>query len=232
MKNKKFIVAIDGPAASGKSTTARLVAKKMGWLYLDTGAMYRAMAFKVLREKIPIDDTERIGCLAEKTKIELINSNDGMRVFLDREEVTSEIRSPEVDRTVGPVCEIQQVRNVMVSLQKQMAAGKYIVVEGRDMGTIVFPDADIKFFMVASMEERAKRRQKDLKKQGINVSIDELKKEIERRDQRDSTRTNSPLVKAEDAILIDTTKINVDEQIGLIVDQIFQKMKHRNDCYN
>lgn len=224
-KERGFTVTIDGPAASGKSTTARLVAKKLGWLYLDTGAMYRAVAVKVLQEKIPVNNTKKIGLLAEKVKIELVPYDAGTKVFLDGKEVTADIRHPEVDQAVGPVCEVQRVREVMVSLQREIGKKRCIVVEGRDMGTVVFPNAAVKFFMVASVEERAQRRQKDLKKQGINISLAQLKREIEKRDQRDSTRKNSPLLRAEDAILIDTTKMDVEDQVDFIMDRIRQKKK-------
>jgi cytidylate kinase len=222
-----FVVTIDGPAASGKSTTARLVALELGWLYLDTGAMYRALTVKVLRGKVSLDDTEKIGRMAEKTEVELVPSDDGVRVFLDGEDVTADIRQPNVDRAVGPVCEIARVRQVMVSLQRKMGEGGNIVAEGRDMGTVVFPDADLKFFMKASLEERAERRQRDMIRQGIDVSKERLMEEIERRDQRDSSRQNSPLIKAEDAFLIDTTRMDVKGQVAFVIDRIHQKMTTR-----
>jgi len=217
---RSYIVTIDGPAGSGKSTTARLVAKKLGWLYLDTGAMYRAVTLKVLRDQIALDDIESIGRIAEKIKIQLVPSEKGTQVFLDGDEVTSEIRHPEVDRAVGPVCEVPKVREVMVNLQRKMSRKGHVVAEGRDVGTIVFPDADVKFFMIASVDERAQRRHKDLKKQGIDISADKLKIEMGRRDQRDSQRQNSPLMKAEDAILLDTTRMNIQEQVDFVISDI------------
>lgn len=222
-----FIVTIDGPAASGKSTTARLVARELGWLYLDSGAMYRALTVKVLREKVSLDDIEKIGRLAEKTEIELVPSDDGVRVFLDGEDVTLDIRQPNVDRAVGPVCEVARVRRVMVSLQRKMGEGGNVVAEGRDMGTVVFPDADLKFFMKASLEERAKRRKRDMTQQGIDVSMERLMEEIERRDRRDSSRQNSPLVRAEDALLVETTRLDVKGQVAFVIDRIRQKMTTR-----
>ena len=215
-----MIVTIDGPAASGKSTTAKRVAEKLGWLYLDTGAMYRALTVKVLREKLSLDDTAKIGTLAETVKIELIPSRNSTKVLLDGEEVTQDIRHPDVDKAVGPVCEIPRVRDVMVALQRNMAKEGNIVAEGRDMGTVVFPEAAYKFYMVASIEGRAKRRRKDLVAQGIDVSISKLKHEIEERDRRDSRRTISPLKRAKDAILIDTTRMDIPEQVAFVVDHI------------
>ena len=219
-QKRGLIITIDGPAASGKSTTARLVAETMGWLYLDTGAMYRALAVKVLREQIPLDDKKKMGDLAETTEIRLLLSDGGLRIFLDGEEVTSVIRTPEVDRAVGPVSEVSRVRELMVELQRKMGERGRIVVEGRDMGTVVFPDADLKFFMMASLEERVRRRQIDLKKQGIAIPVERLKEEIARRDERDSNRENSPLLQAEDAVLIDTTALDVPEQVAFVVDRI------------
>ncbi len=220
----KIIVTIDGPAASGKSTTARIVAKRLGWLYLDTGAMYRALTVKVLQEHIALDDKIKISELAAAVNIELTASGNGVRVFLDGREITSEIRPPDVDRAVGPVCEISQVREIMVTLQRKIARGS-VIAEGRDMGTVVFPDADLKFFIVASLKERAKRRQKDIAKQGIEISVENLMDQINERDHRDSTRENSPLVKAEDSILLNTTTLTVEKQINFVLEHIHQVLE-------
>lgn len=217
-----MIVTIDGPAASGKSTTAKEVAKKLGWIYLDTGAMYRAMALKVLKEKITLSDTKAIGRLIEKTEIDLIPGEKIMQVLLDKEDVTDEIRFPEVDEAVGPVCEVPIVRRVMVQKQREIAKKGNLITEGRDMGTVVFPDAEYKFFMLASIEERAKRRRQDLLKKGIDIPLDTLKKRIEIRDQRDSNRNLSPLIPAKDAIVVDTTSMTISMQVDFIL-KIIQK---------
>jgi len=222
-RNQGFIVTIDGPAASGKSTTARIVAQKMGWLYLDTGAMYRALAVKVLQERIALKDTKKISGLAERTTIELIPSDNGTQVFVDGNDVTRNIRSPEVDQAVGPVCEIPRVRKVLVSHQRKMAEDRNVVAEGRDMGTVVFPKANLKFFMKASLEERARRRRKDMHHRGIAISLSQIMEEIKRRDKRDENRDLSPLERAEDAILIDTTDMDVNEQVAFIIARIRQK---------
>ena len=221
-----MIVTIDGPAASGKSTTARLVAKELGWLYLDTGAMYRALTVKVLREKVSLEDTQRIAHLAETTVIDLVPSEDGVKAILDGEEVTSDIRHPDVDRAVGPVCEIPMVRNIMVSLQRRMSENREVIAEGRDMGTVVFPDAELKFYVVATLDERTRRRQRDLAAQGIHLSQEQIKDEIEKRDRRDSSREMSPLRKAEDAILLNTTEMEIDAQVQFVVDKIRQSVKY------
>jgi cytidylate kinase len=218
------VVAIDGPAGSGKSTTARKAAKKLGWLYLDTGAMYRALTVKVLGEGISLEDKESIGRLARETKIELISSGDDIRVKMDGGDVTEDIRMPDVDKAVGPVCEIAEVREVMVSLQRQMGETGHVVAEGRDMGTVVFPHADIKFFMVATLDERSRRRHREMKQKGIDVSLEYIREEIERRDQRDSNRDHSPLKKAEDAIVINTSEMSVQDQIDFVIQQVSRKL--------
>lgn len=218
-----MVVVIDGPAASGKSTTARKVAEKLGWFYLDTGAMYRAVTVKVLRERIPLDDSKAIARAAEKMKIRLQPSREGLKIFVDDKDVSSEIRTPEVDQAVGPVCEVGKVREILVRKQQEIGASGHVIAEGRDMGTVVFPNADLKFYMTASVEERAKRRKKDLEKQGFEISFEAIKSEILRRDERDSTRSNSPLKQAEDAVQIDTTGMKIEDQVNRIIDRIMTK---------
>lgn len=222
-KQDSFVVAIDGPAASGKSTTAKLVAKTMGWLYMDTGAMYRALAVKALQLDIPLNDGPALEKMARKTEVVLKPVENGLLVFLDGTDVTDAIRTPDVDRAVGPVCEVAGVREVLVELQRQMGRKSCVVAEGRDMGTVVFPDADLKYYIEASLEERAARRKKDFEKRGIQMELDEIKVEIEKRDKRDSGREHSPLVRAEDATVIDTTCLGVDEQVQLILHDIYRK---------
>ncbi|NQT27124.1 (d)CMP kinase [candidate division KSB1 bacterium] len=217
---KNIIVTIDGPAASGKSTTARLVAEKKGWLYLDTGAMYRAMAVKALQQGLSLDDQDGIARMADETTINMKTSNEGARVYVDGVEVTHKIRTPEVDKAVGPVCEVPRVREILVSLQRRIGEKGSLVTEGRDMGTVVFPDADLKYYMIASIHSRAERRQKDLERQGIVMSLQKLSEEIERRDLRDQSRTNSPLKPADDAIQLDTSQMTIDEQVETVLKRI------------
>jgi len=218
-----MVVTIDGPAGSGKSTTARLVAERLGWLYLDTGAMYRALALKVLKKGISLEDAERISQLAKEVKIELVPSPQGLKVFLDGEEVTKEIRTPEVDRAVSPVCEIKAVRDVLARLQRKFGEKGDLVTDGRDQGTVVFPDADVKFYLTASLEERAKRRKKDQEGKGIFLSMEEVIRGIKERDRRDSEREHSPLRPAEDAIVVDTTHMSIEEQVEYVLTVIRQK---------
>ena len=214
------IVVIDGPAASGKSTTARLAAQALGWLYLDTGAMYRAVTVKVLRAGVALDDRDAIAKLAAQAEIQLQPAEKGVRVFLDGREVTEEIRLPEVDRAVGPVCEIAAVRERMVALQREVGRDGGLVAEGRDMGTVVFPDAPLKFYMNASIEARALRRMADLQAKGIATDLEMLKADIEARDARDSQREHSPLRAASDAIHVDTTSLTIADQVALVVEKV------------
>lgn len=214
---KKIVIAIDGPAASGKSTTARLVAEKLGYLHLDTGAMYRAITLRALREKVPVQDAERMGSLAKDTQIRLKRTENGNRVFLQGQDVTEEIRTRDVSRQVSAVSSHPAVRAVLVEQQRFLARDGGVVLEGRDIGTVVFPLAELKIFMVAEISERARRRRRDLAKTGIEVDDETLVKEIENRDTLDSTRENSPLKKAGDAIELDTSGLTIEEQVEFIV---------------
>jgi cytidylate kinase len=177
----------------------------------------------VLQNRISLNDSEAIGRIVENTRIDFKLDKKGLKIMIDDKDVTAAIRTPEVDRAVGPVCEVTKVREVMVRKQRDIASNRQIIAEGRDMGTVVFPQADLKFYMVASIDERAKRRQEDLAKQSIHMSLDQIKNELQRRDDRDSTRSNSPLMQAKDAICIDTTKMKIKEQVDFIIDQIKKK---------
>jgi CMP/dCMP kinase len=192
--------------------------------------MYRAVALKVLRLSIPPSDAGRVAKIAVEARIRLLPSPDGLRVMLDGEDVTSQIRTPEVDRAVGPVCEIPGVRDVLVPQQRVFAEKGNLVTDGRDQGTVVFPDADLKFFVTASIEERAKRRKMDLERKGIQIPLNDLMRDIEERDARDSRRQHSPLRRADDADLIDTTGMTIDGQVRLITEAILKKMEGRRDA--
>jgi cytidylate kinase len=216
---KKITIAIDGPAASGKSTTAKLVAHKLGYLHIDTGAMYRALTLKALDEKIDLDDRKEIVRLARTSTVTLEEKDGTTRVFLDGTEITKRIRTQQVTRAVSTVSSYKDVREIMVRVQQKMAATGGVVLEGRDIGTVVLPEAELKIFMVASVEERARRRKKDLALAGIEAEQDDLVKEIEARDQKDSTREASPLRKAPDAIEMDTSNLTIEEQVDFILER-------------
>jgi CMP/dCMP kinase len=214
---RTIVIAIDGPAASGKSTTARLVARRLGYLHIDTGAMYRAVTLRALEEKIPLGDADRIGALAEVTCLRLEKGENGVRVFADDREVTRQVRTSDVTRSVSAVSSYQRVRNVLVREQRRMAEKGGVVLEGRDIGTVVLPNADLKIFMVATVPERVRRRQKDLEIAGVSVDTDALEREIVERDRLDSTREASPLRKADDAIELDTSGMSIEEQVDFVV---------------
>jgi len=214
---KKLVIAIDGPAASGKSTTARLVAGRLGYMHVDTGAMYRAMTLKVLSAGIHPDDTEEISRLAQRTDIRLSVSGGAAAVMLDGVDVTARIRTPEVTGAVSQVSSIAAVRELMVREQRRLASGGGVVLEGRDIGTVVLPDADVKIFLVADETERARRRQKELREKNVEVTLDALLNEIHERDRRDSSRDLSPLRRAPDAVEVDTSRLTVEGQVERIL---------------
>lgn len=211
------IIAIDGPAGSGKSSTAKAVAQKLGFQHLDTGAMYRVITLKALRQDVDFHDEAKMGDLTRNTKIEFDGVVPNVKVIMDGEDVSKEIRSDAVTKNVSDYCAVKIVRQLLVELQRNIASGKNSVAEGRDMASVVFPNAELKIFMIADIETRAKRRQKDFGKLGVKKTIQELISEIEIRDKKDSSRENSPLCKAKDAIEIDTSNLSFEEQTELIV---------------
>ena len=215
-----MIIAIDGPAASGKSTTAKLVAKKLKVTYLDTGAMYRAVTLQLLRSKIDFVDIDKVSAILDDLIIDMFDHKGVNIVKINDEDVTGEIRSSNVTKYVSEVSALLSVRESMVVMQREIGHKTDCVIEGRDIGTIVFPNADYKFFMVADIKMRAKRRLKEMKQFGIVKSVKEVISEIESRDQKDSSRDNSPLRKAKDAIEIDTSNLSIDEQVDKIIDHI------------
>jgi CMP/dCMP kinase len=221
-----MIVAIDGPAGSGKSSTAKAVAARLGAVYLDTGAMYRAVTLKALRRGIAYTDDAALEAVMRETEIAFEGSPPNTRIIMDGEDVSAAVRSDEVTKNVSDYCARDAVRRSLVDRQRKVAAGCMAVCEGRDICTVVFPNAEVKIYMTASAEERAKRRQKDFAAMGIDKSLEELITDIEARDHKDSTRSNSPLTKAEGAIEMDTTGMTLDEQIDFIVK--LTKMQRRD----
>lgn len=212
-----LIVAIDGVAGSGKSTTAKLVAKNLGYMHIDTGAMYRAVALKMLRVGLEPTDNGKIDDLLQSTHVSQTDAECHVRIFLDGSDVTNEIRTPEISLWVGPVSENPRVRTHLVHWQRELGKNGGVVLEGRDIGTVVFPDADLKIFMVADLKTRAKRRRKEILARGIEQSLAEVEAALAARDERDSTREHAPLRKAPDAIEIDTTDMTIGDQVDKVV---------------
>jgi CMP/dCMP kinase len=220
----KLTIAIDGPAGSGKSSVARVVANALGYLYLDSGAMYRALALKALQRGVPLDDETKLAKLANETHIELRSPTPEQeklgiknRVFLDSREVTEEIRTPEVAQAASRLATIAPVRAVLVAEQQRSGAGGGVVMEGRDIGTVVFPNAELKIFLEASPEIRAERRWKEHQEKGENMTLAQVLEEVRERDKRDRERKVSPLVRAADAVLVDNTAMDAVETARLIV---------------
>lgn len=212
----KQVVAIDGPSGSGKSTVATLLAKKLGYMHLDTGAMYRAVALAASMENIPFDDEKRLDDLCERIQIELYRENDSISVFLNGKNVTREIRTPEMSLGSSSVSSVARVRDHMVRLQRAIGRSGGVVAEGRDMGTVVFPETRAKFYLDASSEERARRRWRQLKEMGQVEDLKKVQREMVARDHMDSSREHSPLTRADDAVQIDTTGMTIEEVVEKI----------------
>jgi len=212
----KFNIALDGPAGAGKSTVARLVANELGFVYIDTGAMYRAVTWKVLELGILADQTAKVIETAKAMDIVLQPGPTGQQVLVDGEDVTDRIRSAAINANVSLIAQIAEVRELLVSKQKAMAASKGVVMDGRDIGTQVLPDAEVKIFLTASARERAERRYKEMDKPAITV--EQLELEIARRDKLDSEREVSPLVQAQDAVLLDSSNIPLQDVVGKVLE--------------
>ena len=214
---RKLVIAIDGPVGSGKSTVARRAAQLLSYIYVDTGAMYRAVALKALRHGVALDATDELIALAKKTQIDLQAVNGRQRVLLDREDVTEAIRAPEVSQASSKVAVIAGVRKVLVAEQRRAGQQGGVVMEGRDIGSVVFPDAELKIYLTASTEVRAQRRWREHQQKGEAISLDRTLEEVRERDRRDRERTASPLVRASDAVLVDSTAMEAEEVARLIV---------------
>lgn len=219
-----MIIAIDGPSGAGKSTLAKRLAKELDFTYLDTGAMYRALALKVLREGIDLADDACLAELVRVTEIGLREQRGKLEVWLDGRDVTSEIRTPEVSQMASKVSALRVVRARMLELQRAMGRCGKVVAEGRDIGTVIFPAAEVKIFLDASIRERARRRYEELKTAGRAVEFAETLREIEERDKRDSERDLAPLSKAEDALVIDSSSCSADEVAALVLAEIQKKI--------
>jgi cytidylate kinase len=217
---KEFIVTVDGPAGSGKSTIAKIIAKKYGFTYLDTGAMYRMIALYALENSIDLQDSKAIETMLKNTKLDIV----GNQFFLNGKDVSDEIRTPRVSAIVSPVSAIKEVRVKLVDLQREISKGKSVILDGRDIGTVVFPNGDVKIYLVASPEERAKRRLKEYEEKGVEADYESVLASIKERDFIDSTRKESPLKKAEDAHEIDSSTMSIDEVVEVISKYIDEKI--------
>lgn len=226
MVYRNITIAIDGPASSGKSTVAKKIAKDLNLIYVDTGAMYRTLTYEALKKNVNIKDEEALLDLLSHTSITFERTDDGQRVFANEEEVTSEIRQNNVTNTVSVVSAHPKVREEMVRRQQKMAQSNGVIMDGRDIGTVVLPNSNLKIFLVASVKERAERRHKENKQKGIFSDLEQLKRDIADRDYKDSTRETSPLKQADDAIRIDTTKLTIDEVVETIKNLINTKVNH------
>lgn len=220
---KKIQVAIDGPASAGKSTVAKIVAKKLHFIYCDTGAMYRSVTFAALKNHVKLDDDQALKELLKTIKIRFVPAEPEQRVFVNDEEVTQAIRTPEITNNVSLVSAQPSVRAELTKRQQEIAEAGGIVMDGRDIGTTVLPNAEVKIFLVASVHERAVRRFKENQTKGIDTPLDVLEKEIEERDYKDSHREISPLTQAKDAVLVDTTSLTINQVVDKILEIIDQK---------
>lgn len=223
---RNFIVAIDGTAASGKSTTARGVAKALGWFYLDTGAMYRAITYKIIRDKVNFKNVDVLKKMLRNTSIEFnceINKNN-YHIYLDRKDISKFIRTPEVDSLVSEISAIPEVRAMMVKEQQKAASGKNVICEGRDIASVVFPNADLKFYLDCSLNERVARRKREFGSKHEKISFEQIRNNLTRRDYIDSNRVTSPLIRVPDAIYLDTTNLTIDEVIKCVVGIIKTKL--------
>lgn len=220
-----MIIAIDGPSGAGKSTLGKMLAKKLGLLYLDTGAMYRAVALAVKRAGVGFDNIQRVAEIAENARIDLVGEPDALKIMLDGDDVSVDIRTLEAAQSASVVSTISEVRRIMVEHQRAigLAAASGCVLEGRDIGSVVFPNADIKFFLTAKPEARARRRHTEDQSKGRLSTYEQTLAEINERDQRDVSRADSPLTIAEDAVVIDTSELDLTE----VFDQIIAKIDER-----
>lgn len=222
---KKEVIAIDGPAGSGKSTTAKLVAKKLGFVYLDTGAMYRAVTIKALRSKISPKDEGKLTQLAKSSNLDLREEEGASKVYLDEEDVTHSIREPRINRMVSDISVHKKLRAVLVAKQKEIGEKHNLVAEGRDTTTVVFPQATLKVYLDCDIKERAKRRMLELQAKGIQTTLQEQIHELSSRDKIDSQREASPLKLDPEAIIVDTTDLTIEAQVKKVIELYHKKKK-------
>ncbi|MEW6055708.1 MAG: (d)CMP kinase [Bdellovibrionota bacterium] len=223
--NKKLIVAIDGPAGSGKSTVTHLVARRLGYLHIDTGALYRAIALRAQEQGVGIEQAQRLGELALQSKLEFQWLEDRNQVFLDGRNVSSLIRTPEMSMAASKISAHPEVRAALLGVQRDMGKNGGVVLEGRDIGTVVFPNAHVKFYLNATVDSRARRRMVELEEKGIFLDFEEVKKQVVERDRGDMERKAAPLRKAEDAIEVDTTSMTVEQVVDALTSIVLEKQR-------
>ncbi len=225
MKKNGLVIAVDGPSGAGKSTTARLLADRLGYIYIDTGAMYRAMGWKAKREGIEPTDEEKLADLCRRTEVTISQDKNNSSFYVDGRDVTGEIRTPEMGMMASAVSKSPAVRTRLLTLQRELGKKGGVVMDGRDIGTVVFPDADVKFYLDASAEERGRRRYRELKDKGMDVDLMRITQETRDRDKQDSSRLLAPLRRAENAILIDSTVLSIDAVLEQMLSEITKKVK-------
>jgi cytidylate kinase len=224
-KRKRLTIAIDGPSGAGKSTVARLLAKRLGYVYIDTGAMYRSVAFRVKEKSISLKDESALNQLASSLHIAFVTEGEQTHVFCDGEDITSAIRTPEISRLASSISKQKGVRKALVQMQREMGKEGGVILEGRDIGTVVFPGADAKFYLDAESDERVRRRYDEMVEKGVKVDFKETEEELVQRDHNDMHRIHSPLKKADDALCIDSTHRSVEEVVEEMVRMVKAKVK-------
>ncbi|QKY69218.1 (d)CMP kinase [Lentibacillus sp. CBA3610] len=229
MDKSEIAVAIDGPAAAGKSTVSKMVAKELSFIYIDTGAMYRALTYKALCHQVSLEDEQELSGLLADTNIELAQGKENQLVLVDGDDVTQDIRSEIVTNNVSHAAKHPNIRREMVKRQRNLAQKRGVVMDGRDIGTHVIPDAEVKIFLKASVEERAKRRYEEMVRKSISADFEKIKQEIEQRDQIDSKREVAPLIKADDAIELDTTNLSIDEVTASILREVNKMLPDKGE---
>lgn len=223
MRERGVVIAVDGPSGAGKSTISRALSKRLGYLEIDTGAMYRAMAWLAQQSNLDLSNQEAVQAFSQQAEVELQLHNGSTKVIANGQDITNEIRTPEISRLTSQISALAPIREALLSLQRKMGKSGGVILDGRDIGTVVFPDAELKFFLSASAEERGRRRFLELQAKGVQTTLEETVQEVIQRDRQDSERTLAPLRQAKDAIPIDSTGLNIEQVISLMEETFLKK---------